>query len=546
MGLERLGPLNACSEKKQLSREGQHRGGAGTGEDDGQDLSEWGHVLPKVLDSVLQALADHEAVIFLPSARLVNRNWHQWATHAVKVLDLKVTEPYAKMDRFARQACTLRKGERIENVIKSCPALESLILEGAEDTHLPMLQRFSQLRQLKLLNGTCSGVTNGGMTHVAAMTGLVGLELQLASNLTAQGVRALVTLTCLLSLNLSWCYALTDECVATLCQLPTLTDLKLNGCDKISDLGIAHLSEMPRLMRLALLREQHRDGPFSNKGAMTLGTMTVLVALNIKSCSGVNDAGVAHFQSLTNLIELHLPQDVSDRGLAVLSSLTAIGHLSLWRCGAITNEGLILLQQFSKLAKLEIVSCRGISNWGMGMVGRLTYLKDLTLEGLPINDDGIDELSALTGLKKLSLASTRELRSNGTRRLSGLSALEILDLSGCKGMSDVGVWWLSSLVGLKELHLNGCPQVTNHCVKGLLAMPLLTKLDLAMCTKLTDEGMVMIARLTSLADLDLGGCFKITNAGVGHLARLRFLSHVNVVGCPLVSLGSGALLRRWQ
>eukprot|EP00803_Ostreobium_quekettii_P010081 evm.model.scf_532.2 EVM.evm.TU.scf_532.2 scf_532:21737-25081(-) len=176
MGLERLGPLNACSEKKQLSREGQHRGGAGTGEDDGQDLSEWGHVLPKVLDSVLQALADHEAVIFLPSARLVNRNWHQWATHAVKVLDLKVTEPYAKMDRFARQ--------------------------------------------------------------------------------------------------------------------------------------------------------------------------------------------------------------------------------------------------FSKLAKLEIVSCRGISNWGMGMVGRLTYLKDLTLEGLPINDDGIDELSALTGLKKLSLASTRELRSNGTRSVA--------------------------------------------------------------------------------------------------------------------------------
>lgn len=228
---------------------------------------------------------------------------------------------------------------RTAAVVKCFKSSETLALNGAKAVDPQPLQRLPYLHHLKLsYNGLHEwGVKRCVMMHVAALTGLVRVELRLY-NLTHEVLRLLVSLVCLEKLNLQARRKITDASTSTMVLLPALTDVNGRDCNRIADVDTVHLATMTGLARLFLGLDYGIGQSLSTEGPTVLGTMTNLVALDVGYRCCMSDSGVGHLKSLTNLSYLNLPANTSGATLVSLKSLTAISHLRFHYCKEVKDR----------------------------------------------------------------------------------------------------------------------------------------------------------------------------------------------------------------
>jgi Leucine-rich repeat (LRR) protein len=191
-------------------------------------------------------------------------------------------------------------------------------------------------------------VTDDGLKHIAAMTGLRRLFLYRAP--------------------------ITDAGLAVLEGFPKLEKLDLSYT-RVTDAGLAHLAGATRLRDLNL-----QGAPVGDAGLVHLGGLANLDTLNLRE-TRISDAGLEHLGNLKTLKTLRLA------GIPV------------------TDSGLKSLEGLNDLNQLEISSPR-VTDAGLGHLKGLTGLRYLDLGGTKVTGAGIEDLRR--ALPKLKVNTSTE------------------------------------------------------------------------------------------------------------------------------------------
>ena len=282
-------------------------------------------------------------------------------------------------------------------------------LEMAHDAPVTDQDR-SRVRELDLSGK--ADLTDAGLAHLSALTGLQDIDLSWCNKITDAGLEHLARLTNLQSLHL-WATSITDAGLEHLSALTSLRGLTLDACWEITHAGLEHLSALTSLQQLSLGNTHITDG-----GLEHLAALTGLQKLNLSKCEQITDAGLAHLSALTGLQRLELSgTQVTD--VSPLAGLTALQTLGL-------ND-----TQVTDVSPLK----------------GLTALKTLGLRRTQVTD--VSPLKGLTALQTLDLRNTQV---TDVAPLAGLTALQKLYLRGTQ-VTDV-----SPLDGIPNLTIHGGPK----------------------------------------------------------------------------------------
>jgi hypothetical protein len=219
---------------------------------------------------------------------------------------------------------------------------------------------------------------------------------------------------------------------------------------QLSKLGKSQLQSHPEIRRLytqsAGLGHFLMDG---RDGAYRVATVEALSDLYSKSRKHTSLLVRLAVEPARLDAQYHEFLDVTDADLAGLSFLPALKQLTLGGT-SVTDEG---LRQIQPAVQLE---------W-------------LDLAGLPITDRGIAYLTPSSALLRLNLDGT-QVTDRALEHLSQFSGLEELDVSGTR-VSNAGLAHLNRLHNLRGLWLANTA-VTHEGLERLLQLRRLTRIDL--------------------------------------------------------------------
>jgi N-acyl-D-amino-acid deacylase len=447
-----------------------------------------------------------------------------------------------------------------------------LVGTTADPKELVNLSGLTGLREL-LLPGTSfntgAGSTLDANADLAALSDLHNLEklwfsLHFLSNINVQdkGLDHLKGLTQLKELRL----AQTKVLGPSLAPFVNLQSLDLNET-RFKDDGMKYLRGMTHLRRLSL-----RSTLITDAGLENIADLQDLESLDLYGTK-ITDAGLHSLQSLKKLRNLNLlGSRVTDQGVPLLEGLSNLENLNLYRT-ELTNAGLDRLRKLKKLASLDLrytrvtasgveafhaaqpnceiefednttqsaqdVSLRqtkpaagsdeAIAAWiaklGGKSVIRENQVREADLSRTPISDAQLAYLEPLSGLEKLSLAST-ETGDLGAKSLAKLTHLHELNLSDTL-ITDQTIASLAGLTELNRLLLNNTQvQGSGFGTFGADAGHSLTDLELA-GAPVSDEGLHSIASLKSLRFLRLSYT-NVTDAAAADLASLPGIERLDL------------------
>lgn len=343
--------------------------------------------------------------------------------------------------------------------LAAVPMLESLSLvqigvTDGEFLHLPPLPN---LRELFILLRVGGQLTDASFSHLGQWPALERLSL-FATGLTNGGLAHLAAIRGLRSL------AVGNE---------------LRG-EALSDEGLAHLAGMTDLAELSF-----RSAGVTGRGLEVLATLPGLRKLAVGGC-GLTEDAIPSLVRCRWLEELDLnhwlnrwDDGVGDRLLAALPQLPSLRVLHAAR-NDVTADGFRVLGRLTELEELAV----GGTAFGDDELANLLGLHRLRRLGLYANQltrAGLASLAALPGLRAVSL---RDSHGEGAREALGdLRQLRWLDPG--PSITDAGLGQLSGLPLLEELQLNS-PFVTDAGLARLKRLPRLRRLSVN-CGGVTNE-----------------------------------------------------------
>lgn len=218
-------------------------------------------------------------------------------------------------------------------------------------------------------------------------------------------------------------------------------------------------------------------------------------ALELGNASLVTDAGFLQLKSMSCVLSLDLPPQVTNKGVADLKkrfpSATQIRYLAPDKKGALDNDGV--------KAILEVET-----------------LRDLSLSHGRIDDGIWESLGKHTKLRTLSVQSGT-ISGKGIVALKGCTDLTQVYLFDCPLAAGVGKS-IAKIPALWSLSLNGCT-VGDEEMSPLAEMPTLNSLTLS-GTAVGDAGLLMLAPSKSLTNVTTVTT-KVTKEGVAKLNKLN-------------------------
>ncbi len=163
-----------------------------------------------------------------------------------------------------------------------------------------------------------------------------------------------------------------------------------------------------------------------------LGVLRSLKGVAILRAPNVTDVGVSYLGRLQNLESLVVSDcDAGDTGLSSIRMLSQLRSVFIYS-SSLTDAG---LQTFVNMRHLELlfVHDSNVNGSGLSALSHLN-IRALSLNGNPIDDDGIAAISSLNGLERLSLRSTM-ITDKSVSKLKRIRSLRHLDVhdSGVTG-----------------------------------------------------------------------------------------------------------------
>lgn len=195
------------------------------------------------------------------------------------------------------------------------------------------------------------------------------------------------------------------------------------------------------------------------------------------------------------------PGGLGPKDLALLAEQPELRELQLWGCDL--GDGFKSLARMKRLENLALCQCRS-SDARLDFLAELPLLRNLRLEGLPLDAATFGNLKSLTRLTSLSLDNT-SFDDAGALALKDLVNLRFLNANGTK-VTDAGTAHWAKLVNLELIGLSN--------------------------TAVTDKTLESIKDATELSSINLNGT-KVTGVGFKHLGRMPKLFNFGVRDTPL-------------
>jgi hypothetical protein len=321
----------------------------------------------------------------------------------------------------------------------------------------------------------------------------------------------------------------------------------------------------------------------SEGGTVTRNDAGDIIGVDLSS-TWVRDADLAKLGGLAHLQLLHLSQTkITDIGLEHLAFLEDVRELNLEYAEAVTEDGVAHLKTWRHLERLNLRGTQVASRVFEHLAG-LTALRSLDLGFSRVEDAGFEHLASLTELRRLAIGGNRligtalpsldllpslaELDISGIQRvdsglwglpltedtvarLAALTRLEVLDLGGAT-LADLGldrpgrpdaeraelkyIDRLKTLINLHTLDLTRLP-VSSASLGFLEKLPKLRTLALGQIPRLDDSAVPLLLRLDSIETLNLAET-GIGDRGLERLRQMKQLKHLFAGGSEVTREGA--------
>ena len=251
--------------------------------------------------------------------------------------------------------------------------------------------------------------------------------------------------------------------------------------------------------------------------------------------------------------------DAGDESLEAIAKISTLENLDLRGC-AVTDKGLGLLEGLQRLKSIKLSGKSGqtkVTDQGVASLAKISSLKVIALDFLPVTDQGLSALAPLVGMKELYLAGT-DLSDDSVQTVKQFSGLTKLRLAAT-GLTSSGLKQLLPVNSLVELDVSDCPSVDDDAIETLAQFSELSKLNLYSTgvgngrwesltssaklkwlnvdkTAVGDEALDAIGKLKGLTFLHLGST-KITDVGLAKLAELTRLEKLIVTRTAVTQAG---------
>ncbi len=289
--------------------------------------------------------------------------------------------------------------------ISGLTELEEIDLEDSMigDAGLQHLKGMKKLKKLDIGNRNypvSHKITDAGMVHLNNLKSLEELKLPHAG-VTDIGLARLAGLNALKKLNVG--RDVTDEGMAALAKMKSLEDLDLS-CPNITDAGLAELCRGSSLKSLTINRCKVTDASLAN--VANLKSLEYLSLANVP----INGAGLAALKQCPSLRGISLSfVDLQSNAITHIAAIPPLEKLRLYHIGTpITDESLNRLSRLTNLKTLSIViketSQMPITNAGIAHLSRLKKLEHVSLNHCEkITDEGLRHFEGLASLRQLRL-----------------------------------------------------------------------------------------------------------------------------------------------
>lgn len=252
-----------------------------------------------------------------------------------------------------------------------------------------------------------------------------------------------------------------EEDLAELTNLKSLAWLQVANCP-LSNNGLKHLAAIPRLGSLTLVKNPN----VTAEGLAALKASEQLRALHV-DISGSTHEMAAAISKLGQLSHVHAypvgdPEaaEFGKMGGILALDLTAVQDLTdehplrPWEFAApLTDAGLRSIAAGCRSLEVLRVVGRAVTVAGVGELGSLETLAELSLVYTGTTDAGAEVIARIKSLRKLDLCGTR-VTDAGARELADLPKVETLDLSSTR-LGDGGLKSLARMRTLQSLRLDG-------------------------------------------------------------------------------------------
>lgn len=243
-----------------------------------------------------------------------------------------------------------------------------------------------------------------------------------------------------------------------------------------------------------------------------------MVKLMLSFTQSTDDA-MALFTDQTEIVELALSHNMTDRALVHVARMTNVERLDLEQM-KLPGDGLKHLAGMHKLKDLSL-SDSEINERTLSNLPVLPALRMINLIGCKVTDSGLKHLARQSSLEAIELWKAR-VKGPGFAHLAQLPLLQHLALHESE-LTDEALPYLAELKGLRYLDLSRTA-VTDEGLKHLARLKELRELKLRY-TSVTDTGLAALAAIPQLESIDLEWT-EITDAAIPHLARCTKLKLV--------------------
>jgi hypothetical protein len=228
----------------------------------------------------------------------------------------------------------------------------------------------------------------------------------------------------------------------------------------------------------------------------------------------ITDVGLAGIVALNiGFLVIMGCTEITDRGLGYVGEMQTLEELTLTSCPCITDRGLAYLNQL-RIKYLVINDCESLSDKGLDHLNQLP-LRTLDVSYCPlISDDELPLFGNFHGdhqqvyKRRISPASFTARTNND---LAWVKKILLLDFT-LECSSEITNQGLAKLVGLniRRILFNGCENITDDGLFYLRSLPI-EDLTMRACTQITDYGIERHLRELPLKQFDVSECPLILN-----------------------------------
>lgn len=302
------------------------------------------------------------------------------------------------------------------------PDLESLLVTNFRELNDSMIDELVDLKKLKKLAVTNSGITNAGIkTIVEAFPNLTSLNISSNTLLNDAALKEVVKLQDLEQLIINYC-DFSEFGIMGLTRLSKLKDLDIRANMQIGNVGMGFLAKIPSLQSLKhrspavddsgmeslsaaknLQTLEIQDFNITDASGASIAKMGTLTYLSIFRCQGFGSVGLMDMKDMKlNRLDLRDLSSMDDTGMKVFLDMTTLKKLNLTELASVSDAGMINLVNLKDLESLLIREI-GITDAAMETLSKLSNLKELTLQSTEITDAAVDTFLAMPKLERLTL-----------------------------------------------------------------------------------------------------------------------------------------------